>query len=192
MASGRSELENTLLALLALHPNAYGYELHRVIQDSTRYNLSASFSQIYPALRKLHTQGLVDFDLEPIKNRPGKKRYILTEKGRAELYAWLASPVDFSHGFQPFDLRISFAPLMEREDVLRLVDSAIEELESEVANPRGVDGRDPVSFGFVDEGAVDMRRLEFVWSSEAKRFRASRTARLEWLREFREEAAARW
>ena len=168
----RSELENTLLALLALHPYASGYELHRVIEESTRYNLTASFSQIYPALRKLHEQGLVDYDLEPIKNRPGKKLYALTALGRTAL--------------QAFDLRMSFSPLMGKDALLNLVDSAIDELEMELSNPRGASGRDPVSFGFVDEAAVDMGRLEFAWKSVAVHFRESRAARLAWLREFRE------
>jgi len=74
-----SELDHTLLALLALHPHASGYELHQVIEESTGYMLRASFSQIYPSLGKLHEAGLADFELEPIKNRPGKKRYVLTD-----------------------------------------------------------------------------------------------------------------
>ena len=188
----RSELENALLALVALHPHASGYELHRVIEQSTGYNLTASFSQIYPALRKLHNHGLVEYDFEPIKNRPGKKRYVLTEKGHEELQGWLTSPVDYSHGFQAFDLRLSFSPLMGKEDFLALIDSAIAEIESELANPRNLEGRDPVSFGFVDESVVDMKRLEFVWTAEANRFRESRAARLSWLIDFRKEIESRF
>ena len=187
----RSELENTLLALLALHPHASGYELHRVIEDSTGHMLSASFSQIYPALKKLHDAGLVEYDLEPIKNRPGKKRYALTAAGEETLQEWLASPVDFSRGFNPFDLRLAFMPLAPKWVVLQFADSAIAELEAELADPRG-EGRDPESYGFVDEQAVDMGKLDFVWQSAAQRFRASRIQRLEWLRAFRAEVEARF
>ena len=187
-----SELENSLLALLALHPHASGYELHQVIKESTSYNLTASFSQIYPALGKLHEQGLIEYDLEPIKNRPGKKKYVLTERGRDELCAWLASPVDYSRGFQSFDLRISFSPLMRKDDLLRMLDSAIAELEAELANPRGTSGRDPVSFGFVDESAVDMDKLEFAWTAAALRFKDSRAARLAWTKDFRQGVEERF
>lgn len=180
----RSELENTLLALLALHPYASGYELHHVIEESTGHMLSASFSQIYPALKKLHDAGLVEYDLEPIKNRPGKKRYALTDAGQAELQAWLASPVDFAHGFNPLDLRIPFIPLMPKARALALLDSAIAEIEAELADPRG-NGRDPLSYGFVDESSVDMEKLDYVWQSAAQRFHASRIARLEWLHNLR-------
>ena len=186
----RSELENTILALLALHPHASGYELHRVIEDSTGHLLSASFSQIYPALKKLHDAGLVAYDLEPIKNRPGKKCYALTPAGEEGLQEWLASPVDFSHGFNPFDLRFAFMPLAPKDVVLRFVDAAISELEGELTDPRGK-GRDPQSYGFVDEAAVDMEKLDFVWQSAAGRFRESRAQRLEWLRAFRAEAQER-
>ena len=180
----RSELENTLLALVALHPHASGYELHQVIEESTGRMLSASFSQIYPALKKLHDAGLVEYDLEPIKNRPGKKRYALTPTGEDALQEWLASPVDFSRDFRPFDLRLAFMPLAPKEVALRFVDAGIAELESELANPRG-EGRDPQSYDFVDEQAVDMDKLDFIWRSAAQRFHDSRSQRLAWLREFR-------
>ena len=181
----RSELENTLLALLAIHPLASGYELHHVIKASTGHMLTASFSQIYPALKKLHDAGLVEYDLEPIKNRPGKKRYVLTAAGESELQAWLASPIDYSRNLNQLDLRIPFIPLMSKESALGLLDAAIAEIESELADPRGT-GRDPQSYGFVDEQAVDMEKLDYVWQAAAQRFRDSRAARLTWLREFRE------
>ena len=187
----RSELENTLLALLALHPHASGYELHRVIEDSTGHLLSASFSQIYPALKKLHDAGLVEYDVEPIKNRPSKKRYALTPEGRDALQEWLVSPIDFSRGFNPLDLRIPFLILLPKDRALDLLDSAIAEVEAELADPRG-GGRDPLSYGFVDEHAVDMEKLDYVWQASAKRFRASRVARLEWLKELREGVSKRF
>ena len=180
----RSELENTLLALVALHPHASGYELHHVIEESTGHMLSASFSQIYPALKKLHDAGLVEYDIEPIKNRPSKKYYALTPAGEAALQEWLASPVDFTRGFNPFDLRLAFMPLAPKDVALSFIDTAIAELEAEIANPRG-SGRDPQSYGFVDEEAVDMEKLDFVWQSAAKLFRDSRAQRLAWLREVR-------
>ena len=180
----RSELENTLLALLAIHPHASGYELHHVIEASTGHMLTASFSQIYPALKKLHDAGLVEYDLEPIKNRPGKKRYALTVAGETALQEWLASPIDYSRNLNQLDLRIPFIPLMPKEAALALLDAAIAEIEAELADPRGT-GRDPQSFGFVDEKAVDMERLNYVWEAAAQRFRDSRTARLSWLCDFR-------
>lgn len=187
----RSELENTLLGLLALHPHASGYELHRVIEESTGHMLSASFSQIYPALKKLHDAGLVEYDVEPIKNRPGKKRYALTAAGHEALQAWLASPVDFSRGFNPFDLRFAFMPLAPKDVVLRFVDGAIEEIEAELANPRST-GRDPLSYEYLDEQAIDMEKLDFIWQSAAQRFRESRARRLAWLRELRGEVEKRF
>jgi len=170
--------------LLALHPHASGYQLHHVIAESTGYLLSASFSQIYPALKKLHDAGLVAFDLEPIKNRPGKKRYALTPGGEEALQDWLASPIDFTRGMNPLDLRIPFIPLMPKDAALRLLDGAIAEIEAELANPRG-SGRDPQSYGFVDAAAVDMQKVDYVWQEAARRFRESRAARLEWLKELR-------
>lgn len=180
-----SELECALLALLALRPHASGYELHSVIKQTFGYVISASFSQIYPALKRLYLDELVTYELEPIRNRPGKKRYELTERGRDELRAWLASPVDYSRSMNPLYLRIAFMSLMTKDEALCLVDSAIAKIRNELENPR-FGGRDALSYAFVDEAAVDMGKLDFTWSVSANRFRRERVVLLEWLLDLRE------
>ena len=56
------ELEYVLLGLIRLHQGVTGYELNRIIKESTGYLLSASLSHIYPTLkRKLHERGLVSY-----------------------------------------------------------------------------------------------------------------------------------
>jgi len=186
-----SELDHTLLALLALHPHASGYELHQVIEESTGYMLRASFSQIYPSLGKLHEAGLADFELEPIKNRPGKKRYVLTDAGREELQAWLSSPVALDASFESFDLRLAFSPLMPKDALLQLIDSAIAWIDRAQENPRA-GGHDPVSFGFLDEEAVDMGMIHLVWESMGRHFAQKLAARREWLADLREQVEERF
>ena len=184
-----SDLDHTLLALLALHPHASGYELHQVIKESTGYMLRASFSQIYPSLNKLHEQGLAEYELEPIKNRPGKKRYSLTDAGRVELQEWLASPVELDSSFESFDLRLAFAPLMPKETLLDLIDAALAWLEQAQSNPRA-GGHDPVSFGFLDEEAVDMAKVRLVWESMGAQFAQKLAHRQDWLVDLRTRVEA--
>ena len=157
-----SELESTLLALLALHPGASGYDLHRVLNLSTGYLLSASFSQIYPALKKLHDAGLVTYEEEPIENRPAKKLYSLTDEGREALSRWLTEPMKESLDFRPFVLKMAFAPLMDDATVA-------EHLKRELAMRKQIEEQFAASekhadfYSFLDTSAVDIEKIDYAW-----------------------------
>lgn len=179
------------MALMALHPGATGYELHRVMERSTGYLLRASYSQIYPALRKLHEAGLAACDVEPIKNRPGKKSYRLTVEGEAELQSWLRSPIDFAPDLMSFNLRIVFGPLMPKPVLLHHIDAAVFYLEGVIA---GIDpdqgGRDAFAYGFVDPEAVNMEKLDLVWPFVQNRFRDEHAFHLQCLKGWRKTIEA--
>lgn len=179
------------MALMALHPGATGYELHRVMEQSTGYLLRASYSQIYPALRRLHEAGLAACDIEPIKNRPGKKSYRLTVEGKAELQSWLRSPIDFAPDLMSFNLRIVFGPLMPKPVLLHHIDAAVFYLEGVVA---GIDpdqgGKHAFSYGFVDPEAVKMERVDLVWPFVQDRFRDEHAFHLQCLKGWRKTIEA--
>ena len=75
-----------LLGLLRDYP-ATGYDLtQRFAQGIGRHAWSAKHSQIYPELRKLTDEGLIEVVAEGAR---GKRVYDLTDAGRAELRRWL-------------------------------------------------------------------------------------------------------
>lgn len=81
-------LRFALLGLLRDRP-ASGYDLtQRFAQGIGRYAWSAKHSQIYPELRKLTEEGLIEVVEEGAR---GKRVYGATATGRAELRAWLMS-----------------------------------------------------------------------------------------------------
>jgi PadR family transcriptional regulator AphA len=73
-----------LLCILATH-NYTGYDLMLKIQPYWQ----AKHSQIYPLLAKLEQEGLVQFEQVLQTDKPDKKIYSMTEKGLAELKAWM-------------------------------------------------------------------------------------------------------
>jgi PadR family transcriptional regulator, regulatory protein AphA len=79
------ELACVLLGLICLHQGVTGYELNRIIEESTGYLLSTSLSRIYPVLRRLYEEGRVSYQNIPLKNRPSKKVYLITPQGEASL-----------------------------------------------------------------------------------------------------------
>jgi DNA-binding PadR family transcriptional regulator len=70
-----------------------GYEIKQFVDKSTRHFWAASYGQIYPELRRLEQQGLVQSRPEPSGAR-ARTVYQLTEAGERALREWLISQSD--------------------------------------------------------------------------------------------------
>ena len=70
-----------------------GYDMRRMIPESIGHFWSESYGQIYPALKRLAADGLVEKRTEAQVGRPERHVYTLTDAGRERLEAWLAQPV---------------------------------------------------------------------------------------------------
>ncbi|MFD2370694.1 PadR family transcriptional regulator [Brevibacillus sp. GCM10020057] len=76
-----------LLGLVARTPSS-GYDLMLQLQPYWQ----AKHSQIYPLLAKLEHNGYMQFTRVHQTDRPDKKVYSITEKGKTALKLWLAEP----------------------------------------------------------------------------------------------------
>jgi DNA-binding PadR family transcriptional regulator len=87
-----------ILGMIALGRQT-GYDIKQLVDKSTRHFWSASYGQIYPELRRLEEQGLIEGQSEP---RGGRARtvYTLTQAGHAALGEWLEPERD-----PPFEVR---------------------------------------------------------------------------------------
>jgi DNA-binding PadR family transcriptional regulator len=86
-------LQYVLLGFLNYVPST-GYELKKLLDNSTQLFWHAELSQIYPILRKMEADGWVEAHVEPLKGRPDRKRYSITDTGRQAFRSWLSIPVD--------------------------------------------------------------------------------------------------
>ena len=78
-----------ILGLLAIGPRS-GYEIKATVDRSTRFFWAASYGQIYPELRRLEREGLIEGENAPTGAR-SRRVYRLTKAGRKELESWLTS-----------------------------------------------------------------------------------------------------
>lgn len=82
-----------------------GYELRNEIAGSIGHFWQESFGQLYPTLRELSTEGLV----EPIQTDERRIPYRITPAGRAALREWLATvPETISADRNELLLRLTF------------------------------------------------------------------------------------
>jgi PadR family transcriptional regulator, regulatory protein AphA len=109
-----------ILGLLGLGAET-GYEIKRIADISTRFFWGASYGQIYPELRRLERDGLVEASEAPRGGR-ARRPYRLTAQGRAALEDWLRR--DDEPLFDIRDeglLKVFFADLLEPGERLQLV-----------------------------------------------------------------------
>ena len=97
-----------ILGMLSLAPSASGYELHKAIEENFGSFWGESYGQIYPTLKRLAAEGLI----EPCKpaSAPKKRRqqYALTDAGRTCLREWLALPFQNDPPRNEFMLKLFF------------------------------------------------------------------------------------
>jgi DNA-binding PadR family transcriptional regulator len=97
-----------ILGMLSLAPKGSGYELHKAIEENFGSFWGESYGQIYPTLKQLVAEGLI----EPVKPEGARKKrrqeYALTEAGRAALREWLAQPFQNDPPRNEFMLKLFF------------------------------------------------------------------------------------
>lgn len=69
-----------------------GYEIAQQFDRSIGHFWSATHQQVYRTLKKLHADGLVDFEPVVQDGRPDKKVYQLSGLGRERLATWVSTP----------------------------------------------------------------------------------------------------
>jgi PadR family transcriptional regulator AphA len=112
-------LRHALLGLLADTPQN-GYDLaKRFEQTLSGHAWSAGHSQIYPELKRMTSDGLIEVVDEGSR---GSKVYGVTDAGRAELRRWMFSPMGETPQRNEFALRLFLLSSLDLADVRELVD----------------------------------------------------------------------
>lgn len=123
------KLSDVLLGLVKLHPGVSGYELRRIIAQSTQYFMNAQLSQIYPALKQMTAEGLMTFD--EVKTEGGRfsKRYYLSPAGEARYLEWLREPIDYTLSMNTqrlFMLKLTFIGSLPEDEQVDFIQNALD------------------------------------------------------------------
>ena len=178
------ELDWVLLGLIRMHSGVTGYELNNILSNSTGYLMSTHLSRIYPALKRMRKKGLIEYQEVLLNNRPSKKVYHITPAGEEELQAWLKEPVPGIVDLQPFILKMSFSPLMDKATILKHIDSKMVELaEFPQENERGIS----LEMEYLDKDAFESQKAQVLWLGLSSLLIATRQTRLAQLKKWRQE-----
>ena len=81
----RGNIESLLLSLIENLNGAYGYKLIKEAEKRSRGFLQFKEGTVYPALRKLEGEGLIEGSWRETANGQQRRYYRITEKGKETL-----------------------------------------------------------------------------------------------------------
>jgi PadR family transcriptional regulator AphA len=119
-------LKHALLGFINYGPMT-GYELKKFFDTSVAHFWNAELSQIYPALKSMESEGLVEMKVEVQEDRPNRKVYSITEQGRRELMEWLAKPAEREQIREPILIKVFFGSSLRKDQLLDVLGKAADE-----------------------------------------------------------------
>ena len=99
-----------ILGMLSIQPNlsGSGYEIHKAIGENFGSFWGESYGQIYPTLKRLAAEGLIEACKPASAPKKRRQEYMLTESGRIFLREWLALPFQNDPPRNEFLLKLFF------------------------------------------------------------------------------------
>lgn len=113
-------LQYALLGLLN-YSDLTGYDIKKLFDDSIQNFWYASISQIYRELNTLEKKELLASVIQPQSDRPDRRVYSITPKGREAFGKWIREfPEQFTREKRDeFSLRLFFGASLTKEELIR-------------------------------------------------------------------------
>ena len=125
-------LDHALLGLLCQSPQS-GYDLRKIFETTAMGNYSGSPGAIYPALRRLEREDLVEGKVDATTELRPKKVFRPTKTGRTTLSSWLAREIerdDVERRIADLMLRFAFHWVLDSKAATRrFLESFLREVE---------------------------------------------------------------
>ena len=122
-------LEHAILGFLQYRPMT-GYDLKKIFDTSVRHFWQADQAQIYRTLARLSEQGLAEMNVVEQTDRPDRKEYSITPKGREELARWLKQSLPFEESRSAPLIQVFFAGQMSDDEVIAMFERVAQQIRA--------------------------------------------------------------
>ena len=177
-------IQYTILGLLNRN-RLSGYDLKKIIADSTIFYWSGNNNQIYKALIQLHQDGLVTPEVQYQESVPAKKVYTITPKGQTALKDWLMTVPEPPELRKPFLIQLAFADQLTLSEINLLIDQYAAEVEALLAMQRETARREKGS-------APNNPREAYLLAMNSENITASYEQELSWVQNLRDGLQKIW
>jgi DNA-binding PadR family transcriptional regulator len=110
-------IQDVILGFLYDEPMS-GYDIKQMMENSVSYFFDASFGAIYPALRKMEKEGLVEKQVVQQEGKPNKNLFVVTENGKQQFLDYLNSPINPTITRSDILIRIFFGRFTTKEKIM--------------------------------------------------------------------------
>lgn len=171
-------IKHAILGFLSWRPLT-GYDLKKIFAESTTLYWSGNNNQIYRTLVELHEDGLVTIEVQPQENKPPRKIYTITGKGRDELRQWVLSAPELPQVRSSFLVQLTWADQLAPGELDALLAAYEEELYVKVLMLREQARRDPGM-------PARTQREAYLWDMINENTRSMYEHELAWVRNLRD------
>lgn len=124
-------INHAILGILS-YKSMTGYDLKKVIQDTSFLYWSGNNNQVYKSLSELLDRGLVTHITEHQQGAPTKKIYTVTPEGLTDLKEWVLSPSEPSEVKKPFLIQLAMARQLNTQELNALLDAYEREVKTQL------------------------------------------------------------
>lgn len=127
------ELKYAILGLVKSQPLT-GYDITKSFNDSLSKFWDARHSQIYPELKRLVDEGMLEFKVTIQGERLEKKLYTITERGKEEFANWLGTDEELAATPKDaFRMRLYFGENLTKPELVDLYKGQLEKLKQRIS-----------------------------------------------------------
>lgn len=171
-------INNAILGLLSSRPLS-GYDLKKLIQESTFMYWSGNNNQIYKALVELLNEGYVTNEVQHQESSPSKKIYTITAAGQQELRRWVLSSPEQPEVRKTFLIQLAWCNGLETDEILRMLAGYEQEIRSLIHLEQGKTAKGI----FAPDRSP---REALIWRMIDANILSTYTSELQWIGEIRE------
>lgn len=172
-------INHAILGILSCKPLT-GYDLKKIMQESTFMYWSGNNNQIYKALIELLDKGLVTNEVHHQESSPSKKVYTITEAGLAELKKWVKSDPETPEFKKIFLIQLAWADQLSQEEMNTLLSKYENEVRMQMLMEQEKKRRETFSPGRTS-------REIHIWDLIHDNIIASYENELKWIKRVRRE-----
>lgn len=160
-------VRQSLLAILAQGP-CYGYQLRSEFERRTGSSSALNVGQIYSTLERLERDGLVS---RGAADEAGHIYWQITDAGRGEARAWLASAVERNAGTRDeLAIKLALAATLPGADVFEVIRTQrqtsaarLETLRRAVVEGSGFEGPEDLAWKIITDATIFAAEAEVRW-----------------------------
>jgi PadR family transcriptional regulator AphA len=177
-------LQYAILGFLQYRPFS-GYDLKKLIDNSIQFFWHAKQSQIYKTLKELEQHGFVSATVKEQSEKPDKRIYRITDKGKNDLLNWLnQEEATVAQKKDPFLLKLFFSAPLHKEQILFNLKLNLKKHQALIEDFKNNIKHNMQSYA---EKSESLRRDSFFWKATYDFGEMYYTAYVKWLHQLIEK-----